>query len=186
MEGVEYSTDLFVTDIEDYLAGQNIPGIHLFGYSMGGYVALRFAQKFPDKTFSVTTLGTKFNWSPETVAKETKMLDPGEMLSKVPEYAAMLAKRHLPEDWKKVVKNTARMMEELGNGAAINEEDLRKINTKVVLGIGLDDNMVTVEETKWAHAALPNSLMVKLEGVQHPLERLPFEKLRELIRKALS
>lgn len=186
VDGVNYSTDLFVTDVEDYLEGQNLPGIHIFGYSMGGYVALRFAQKYPEKAYSVTTLGTKFHWTPETARSEIKMLDPGNMLSKVPEYAAMLAKRHLPADWKRVVELTAEMMMDLGNGAAIKEADLKQIKTRVVLGIGSEDKMVSIEETKWAHKALPNAVLMTLEGVQHPIERLRFETMRDLIQTAVN
>lgn len=186
LEGLDYSIDLFVRDVEEYLAGQNINAIHMFGYSMGGYVALRFAQKHPERALSVTTLGTKFDWTPETAAREQQLLDPGMMLSKVPEFAAMVAKRHAPADWKQVVLKTSSMMGKLGHGSALTKEDLSQIKPHVVLGIGDQDNMVTIQETKWADSALPNSEVMVLPGVAHPIERLTIDSIRSLLKRSLS
>ena len=60
----------------------------LFGYSMGGYVALVAAARAPALVRSVFTLGTKLEWSPEVAAAAITQLDPAVMRAKVPAYAA--------------------------------------------------------------------------------------------------
>ena len=42
----------------------------IFGYSMGGYVALHAARRHPERIGSIMTLGTKFAWDTPTAEKE--------------------------------------------------------------------------------------------------------------------
>ena len=56
----------------------------LFGYSMGGYVALWLAKEIPERVAAVVTLGTKLGWNPETAAREAGRLNPATLRTKVP------------------------------------------------------------------------------------------------------
>src|SRR5688572_10854421 len=110
----DYSMDLFAQNLKDYLDQHNLKNVLVFGYSMGGYVALRLAQKHPAYFEKIITLGTKFNWTPETAAKEVKMLDADKIQEKVPAFAHALSKLHSATDWRLVLKKTAAMMLDLG------------------------------------------------------------------------
>ena len=57
----EFSMQFFAENVMDYLKKHSIETIHLFGYSMGGYVALQLALIEPLKVKSIITLGTKFS-----------------------------------------------------------------------------------------------------------------------------
>ena len=72
----EYSIALFTENTLRILEEHQIDKAGFFGYSMGGYVALNLALKHPGKVDKIMTLGTKFNWTAEAAAKETRMLDP--------------------------------------------------------------------------------------------------------------
>lgn len=58
----------------------------VFGYSMGGYVALYLALYQPERVGRVFTLATKFDWTPVTAEKEVKLLDADKILQKIPQY----------------------------------------------------------------------------------------------------
>jgi pimeloyl-ACP methyl ester carboxylesterase len=62
-----------VADFEYLLQKENIQSAHVFGFSMGGYVALSLALKKPELFKSIMTLGTKLDWRPEQAEKEIKM-----------------------------------------------------------------------------------------------------------------
>lgn len=51
---------------------------------MGGYLALCYAAKHPERLNSVITMGTKFNWTEEQALQESKMLDPETIAEKFP------------------------------------------------------------------------------------------------------
>ncbi|HLP55142.1 MAG TPA: alpha/beta fold hydrolase [Fluviicola sp.] len=172
-----FSIELFVENVRDYLEQNDISSCSIFGYSMGGYVALKLAAQFPGTVNEIVTLGTKFGWTPEVAVKETAMLNPEKIEEKVPKFAAALAQLHAPLDWKEVMYKTAQMMLDLGDQPALTEEELRSITIPVTLLLGSEDTMVTVEETTAVQQQLPNATFERVEGWQHPIERVNKEEL---------
>ena len=180
-----YSMQLFAKDILRFLDEKGIGKTHIFGYSMGGYAALYFALQHPERVGSIFTLATKFNWSPETAEKESKMLNPHKIEEKVPHFAQALATRHAPQDWKQVMHKTAEMMQHLGNAPVLTPDTLRQLQTSVRLGIGDRDNMVTIEETLWAYRLLPSASMLVLPDTRHPLETVPVDRVASEIDQSI-
>ncbi|WP_299767650.1 alpha/beta hydrolase [uncultured Dokdonia sp.] len=176
-----FSMRLFATNVIEYLQEHHISKAHLFGYSMGGYVALQLAKSQPERVDHIFTLGTKFLWTPESAANEIKMLNPEKIEEKVPAFAQKLAAIHTKNDWKDVMRKTATMMYELGNGAKITTQELTQIQHKVSIGIGTKDHMVSIEESKESAAALPNGELHILEETQHIIDTIPSEKLKAFI-----
>jgi esterase len=167
----KFSIPLFADDVLRYLDKNKIEKINIFGYSMGGYVALYLAKHYPNRVEKIFTLGTKFNWTPEIADKEIKMLDPDKIAEKIPAFAKVLEERHAPNDWKEVLRKTADMMVELGNHNTLDLSDYRMIEHRAVIALGDLDNMVTAEETKAVAANLKNAELVVLEETAHPIEK---------------
>lgn len=176
-----FSIDLFVENVLQFLEEQQLDSVAVFGYSMGGYVALRLAQKHPQLVEKIITLGTKFDWSVEAANKEVKMLNPNIIEQKVPKFAAQLQKAHAPNDWKLLLDKTAQMMLHLANKSKLTTQDLKQIQQKVLINIGSLDNMVSVAESEQAAAALPNAQLKCIEGFYHPLEKNDMQQLMPLI-----
>ena len=167
-----FSIDLFTDNVLVYCALKGLESVTIFGYSMGGYVALNLAVKHPKLVKKVYTLGTKFNWNTESAQKEVKMLNPTLIEEKIPHFAKHLNRLHQPEDWKQVMTKTANMMVNMANGEKLNESDFIRIEQQVVIGIGSEDNMVTYEESEQVAARLLKAKVVTLEGVPHPIEKV--------------
>lgn len=168
----EYDILRFVDDVIALMDEQGMKKVNIFGYSMGGYVALKLAQLHPGRVNRIFTLGTKFDWTPESAAREVRQLDPQKIAEKVPQFARALELRHTPEDWKAVLSKTAKMMLELGNGAAMTEIDFQSIKHPVAIGIGTADLMVSLQESKTVAGALPNGRLEVFEGFKHPIEQV--------------
>jgi pimeloyl-ACP methyl ester carboxylesterase len=181
----EFTMDEFAQNIINFLDEKRIESIDVFGYSMGGYAALTAAASFSDRINRIITLGTKFNWTPESAEKEVRMLNPDKIEEKVPRFAAKLKAEH-SNDWKEVMNKTARMMLGLGNGQGLTNASLASIGHKVSIGIGSLDNMASVEESQNAAAVLPNGTFHMLEGVEHPIEKVGIEELRNYLNSRLK
>lgn len=177
----DFSMNLFAENVMAFMKENMIEHTHIFGYSMGGYVALTLATKHPSLIQSIVTLGTKFNWTPESAAAEVKMLNPDVLEQKVPRFAEKLNAEHQPADWKSVMHRTADIMLGLGNGNGLSNRDLSKINHKVCIGIGNLDKMVTITESQSAADTLPNGSIQILEGVEHPIERVDLQLISQYI-----
>ena len=176
-----YSIDRFVQNVLDFMSANQLKNAAFFGYSMGGYVALKLAAHYPVKVSSIATLGTKFNWTPESAAAETKMLNPEIIEVKIPKFAEHLKSTHAPLDWKEVLKGTAEMMFNLGAGASLSDDEIRSIQIPVLIGIGDLDQMVSIDESKRVADLLPNASLKIYEGFPHPIDRVDVVVLKEAI-----
>ena len=155
------------------------------GYSMGGYVALSLALKYPERVGKVLTLGTKLHWNPEIAQKEAGMLVPEKIEAKVPAFAEALARRHAPTDWKELCRKTAAMMAELGETNPLAPENLMPLSHPVRICLGDADNMVSREESQAVADVLANGEFVLLENTPHPLEKVDMGVLAAAARAFL-
>lgn len=71
--------------------------INIFGYSMGGYVAMYMARHLNVNIGKIMTLGTKFHWDEAVAAKEINMLQPDVIEQKIPAFAQQFNERHHPQ-----------------------------------------------------------------------------------------
>ncbi|WP_298417135.1 alpha/beta hydrolase [uncultured Kordia sp.] len=177
-----FDMERFADNIVEKLQTIGISQTHIFGYSMGGYVALTLAKKHPELIDKIVTLGTKFNWSLESAQQEVKMLNPEKVEEKVPAFANRLHELHQPNNWKEVMNKTASMMLDLANGKKLTNDDLHQIQHKTLIGIGSLDNMVSVAESENAATQLPNGILKIIEAIKHPIEKVDVNVLATFIR----
>lgn len=176
-----FTIELFVDNVIEFLNHSKIEKTHIFGYSMGGYVALKLALRMPKLASKIITLGTKFNWSKEATAKEIKLLNPEIMEQKVPDFVSALAKLHQPNDWKNIVSKTAGLMISIESVSKLNSDDLKQIQNEVLIGIGDKDRMVTLEESEKVFSCLDKAQLTIIENTQHPIETVDKVLLANLI-----
>lgn len=178
----EFSIEQFSKDVLNYLSKNKIDTINIFGYSMGGYVALYLAKFHQQKVNKVFTLATKFLWTPEIAQREIKMLDANKIEEKIPAFAKQLEKRHSPADWKWLLQKTAEMMIALGNNNPLSLNDYKTITQSVQIGIGDKDTMVSLEETIDVYRHLPNARFIVFPNTQHPIEKVDLNRLKNEIQ----
>ena len=171
----DFSIDLFTMDLYNFMDELEIVGADLFGYSMGGYVALNYALKYPDRVGKIFTFGTKFDWNPESALKETKMLNPQKMMEKVPKFVDELKEFH-GDKWELLVEQTAKMMIELGSEPNLKAKELSEIQTPVYISVGDRDALVSIEESAKAFRSLPNSRFTVFPDTIHPITKI--DKIR--------
>jgi pimeloyl-ACP methyl ester carboxylesterase len=171
----------FVEDILQFLNDRGLSVCNIFGYSMGGYVALLLARKYPERVKNIFTLGTKFDWDPVSARKEVSLLDPEVMENKIPAFAKLLEERFYPVDWKDAVRRTADMMLGLGQNPGLTKNDLAEIHQNVIISAGSKDNMVSLEYSRQTAENLPNGRYLEWDGWPHPIEKADAEVLANAI-----
>lgn len=181
-----FSIKFFASEVLDFLDKKEINNINIFGYSMGGYVAMYLAKFHPDRINKIITLATKFNWDETIAANETKMLNAEKIEEKLPEFAATLQKRHAPNDWKIVLEKTAAMLIEMGEDNPLKPADYPVIQHPVLLILGDRDKMVTLNETVNVYKLLPKAQLAILPNTSHPIEMVNTNRLAFEIREFLG
>lgn len=174
-----FGIEQFSQELGEYINNQKLRDVELFGYSMGGYVALYYALH-NGSVSKVITLGTKFNWNEETVKKETGMLNPDILEEKVPAFASSLAAKH-GVNWKELVGKTAQMMWDIKHKNFIHPLNLNRINSKVLIGLADNDQMVTLDESFNIYKSIPKAQMYMLPGTRHSFETVNVDLLTSII-----
>ncbi|HJU45517.1 MAG TPA: alpha/beta fold hydrolase, partial [Chitinophagaceae bacterium] len=177
---------LFAEQVHRYIEDQQLQQVNIFGYSMGGYVAMYLAKMYPQSVHKVITLATKFHWDEETAAKELRQSDPEKIAAKVPAFAEALQKRHAPNDWKELLQRTGSMLEALGKSNTLQPGDYGSIETPCLVLLGDRDKMITLEETLNVYRSLPKAEMGILPGTAHPIEQANKIVLSSMIRYFLQ
>jgi esterase/lipase len=178
-----FSIEAFAAELQEYFLTQEIEQASVFGYSMGGYVALYLAKQQPQLFNKIITLATKFQWDETIAAKEVSMLNTEIILEKVPVFAEQLKQRHAPNDWKLVLDKTKTMLLKMGKENPLHPNDYTTIDQPVLLLLGDNDKMVRREETEAVQKALPNSRFQLMEQTAHPIEKIKNEVLADIIRE---
>jgi len=161
----------FAENLSSFIAHHKLAPANVFGYSMGGFVALRLAMTEPKAVNRIFTLATKLDWNPQSAAREAALLDAAALESKFPEYAQSLEQRH-SADWRLVLQRTAEMMTHLGQRHPLNDEALAQLPHRVRLSVGDKDRMVTLDETIAWYRKLKHAELQVFPHTQHPIERI--------------
>lgn len=167
-------------ELASYLEGQPSQPL-VFGYSMGGYVALYLAAHRPELFGSLTTLAVKLNWQQEAenltaYSESLNWMTPTALTEQFPKLKAELEKTH-GERWTSVTEHTAAMLVEIAEHQYLNARLASQIATPVTFLIGENDKMVSITETQHVAEWLPNARCMVLSGVKHPLPSCPVETL---------
>lgn len=179
------SISLFAGELKSFIEEKKLYKPHVFGYSMGGYVALYMASEDPEILGHIITLGSKFRWSEAIAEKEIKNLNPEVIRVKVPKFAESLQKRH-GDNWELLLSETAEMMIAMGKQNPLSAERIARVTNKVMIGLADKDSMVTQEETVEVYKGLSDACMYMLPNTKHPIETVDTELLASLILKFIS
>ncbi len=181
-----FSIRLFAESVLKWMDENKIVKTNIFGYSMGGYVALYMARHYPERINKIITLATKMEWDHFIALDMTRMIDAEKIAAKAPKLANALTDLHHPNEWKEVLHRTTELFLNLGAGPELLTEDFSKINHEVLLLLGDEDLMVTKDETLAASKLMKNSSVKILTETPHPIEMANAEELADLSMKFFS
>jgi pimeloyl-ACP methyl ester carboxylesterase len=172
-----FGIEIFANDVVQFLDEKGFENVNIFGYSMGGYVALWLALKNSNRVNKIVTLGTKFDWSQESAEKEVKKMNPHKILEKIPAFARLLEHRHAPNDWKELMDKTANMMISLGSNPLLTKDKIKTISNDVIILLGDHDDMADREYSIQVAEWLPQGKFFLLPETFHPIEKVKPELL---------
>ena len=178
----EFTIEGFAKHLANEVLRDKPQKIDVFGYSMGGYVALYLESKAAGTFNSITTYGTKFEWSKEIAKMETSKLNYEKMMEKIPAYISYLERIHPEQEVEMLLGRTKAMMNRLGEAPLLTPEVLESIHIPVTIGWGELDNMVTKEESAVTSSHLVEGGLEVLASMPHPLGKVDNNQLLKLLK----
>lgn len=165
-----YRIENFAENVLHYIDQKEMEQVDLFGYSMGGYVALYLARKAPDKIRRIATLGTVLQWNRKTAEREAGFLDSKKIEEKIPEFSRKLDQLH-SFGWKEVVEKTKEMLLHLGENPLLNEDDWDAISQPVRIHVGDRDETAQFKPTFEIYTRLKHGELNVLPATPHSIEK---------------
>jgi pimeloyl-ACP methyl ester carboxylesterase len=163
---IPFQIEALTNDLDQYIS--KIGNCFIYGFSLGGYLALSVAQKGNKCIQGVITQGTKLDWSEETAQKETQGLNIELLKAKAKpfyEYLLNLHGTYLQE----LLNKTESFMLELGHSPTLSQESVNSIQCPVRMVRGGKDKMVSREETIRICDAIKNCYYFEVPSFIHPL-----------------
>lgn len=167
-----FGIETFADDVLEFLNSNSLDQTDIFGYSMGGYVAVWFAHLHPERVGKIITLGTKFDWNVESAEKETKKLNAEKIEEKVPAFARILQNRHAPNDWKELLGKTSSMMKDLGANPLLTKDIFESVKNEIHILLGDQDDMADKNFSIEVSKMLANASFDLLSATPHPIEKV--------------
>lgn len=175
----------FALEIKNYIENAIGGETHIFGHSMGGYVAMYMAANGMAPIGKIMTLGTKQLWNPDIAANEARMLNAEKIKEKVPAFAQMLQEMH-GNEWESLCQKTAEMLIDMGNNPPLTEEDYGHITQPIQISIGDKDRMVSLEETISVFRKIKTARLLVMPATPHPYDQVDVHRLAYKINSYFS
>lgn len=146
---------------------------YLFGYSLGGYLALYLARHHPALVRGVIAVAAKHVFDAAGVAHVVYLAQPERLGRPGNPRKAQLEQAHGAEHWERVTRNTQTLWQAMGARPPLSDDDLRAIATPVLTVSGDLDSLVSLGEFHRLGTLLPNARTGLFAGSAHPIGQVP-------------
>ncbi|HOX84323.1 MAG TPA: alpha/beta hydrolase [Chryseolinea sp.] len=178
----ELTIDLFALDLKRLLDALNLEKVILCGFSMGGYIALRAIEKFPERFDSLILCDTQCSAdTPESKDKRMKSIQ-AIRLGGIELYADQILSGFFFNDpvnkKSKEMIEVRRMIESSSPEVVCNTllaladrsetcSNLEKIDIPVLILVGNEDNVTPPSAAEFMHSKISGSTLFKLGKAAH-------------------
>ncbi len=166
-----FGIEAFSDELIAFVSAKQLTQPFVFGYSMGGYVALNAALKHTHLFSGIITLGTKFDWSNDFTTRETAKLKQDVLLEKAPAFVASLLQKH-GRGWPQLLSLTSEMLHTIQLTHREFIAKLPQLSLPINIGRAALDKMVTKEECFWILQTLTNASYFELAESSHGFETI--------------
>lgn len=176
--------DAFVEDAMASLDALDQSSAHIFGFSLGGAVALRMAQVSPESVERLTLFQTNARWPPALSAQMQRRLDLEGIRDRAPDRADALRSVH--DQPNRLFRELRSFVDTLPDVAEPMWSALSNITALTLVSSVDRDPLFGADVPRRLHDELPNSRLAIVPGEEHSLPGAPIPILAALLRDFLT
>ena len=178
-----FSADRFADEARAALDYAGLEKTDVFGFSMGGYVALHFARLHPGRVRRLAVHGTCVRWDEALVRAMNARLDAGTLAA---DSEAAQRLRALHGDWKALFARTADFVRTLPDRSADMAAAAVQIQHPTLVSAVDRDDLFPLGATQRLHALLPQGRLALVPGARHAFQRLDLDLYAPLLTHHLA
>jgi len=175
-----FSLDLFAEDVRTAMDALDLDSTHVFGFSLGGGVALHLAHQFPHRVDRLALLQTNVQWTEAQAQAMRRRLEPDVIRDRSATRADQLDTHHKHPD--RLLRQLRVFVDTLPTASRTMTDTLSEISAPTLVGAVDQDPLFGLDSTRHLHQQLPASRLVILPGSHHSLTRAPLSLLAPLLR----
>lgn len=148
---------------------------HVFGFSMGGGVALAVARDHPARVRRLAVHGVNVQWRTGEVALMTDPMEPDRLAAETPFWARRLAQTH-GERWPDLARRMAAFTRRLPD-EWITDDELASITTPTWISHGDSDRFFSLDHPLHLRRTLPDARLAVFPGADHAIQTVDADRL---------
>ena len=173
----------YTGDVVAVVEALGLEKIRLFGFSMGGGVALAVAARLGKRVERLAVHGVNVRWN---WAEVEAMVGPMERVeAENPFWARRLAETHGAERWRGLVADLAAFTRALP-GQHMSDLHLNAITASTLVSAGDADRFFDVRHAVDLYRAIPEARLWILPGLDHPIQGVDAEAFAQAVGAYLS
>ena len=176
-----FTADLFTRNARAALDHFDIDQADVFGFSMGGSMALHLAYRHPDRVRRIAVHGGCITWDEAQVEAMLQRLDADGLRNHQPQFAAQLDAAH--RNWDALFDRMRSFIRTLPDRS----DDLQRIASNIehsTLVSAVDrDDLFSLDAPLGLHQTLPHSRLAVVPGERHALSFLALDAYAPLLRQ---
>ena len=179
-EDIIYTPGLFIDNVAALFDHLNLKQASVFGFSLGGFIALAFAHAYPGRVKKLAVHATNLIWDEELVSTMLSRLDHETIRQKSQELVNYLSAMHGGDHWASLFERmkdyTIQLRNYLTEYAAVHQVPMHTLVTAVD-----KDDLFTVQSPVYLYERLPNGTLAIIPGQRHALQNVDLDQLVPLI-----
>ena len=172
--------DFFAESIPAVLDHLGIARAHVFGFSMGGAVALYVARTHPERIDRLAVHGVNVQWDADEVTVMTVGMDPETMEGVAPRWAERLSATHGADRWRGLTRRMIAFTDALPDRRFPNEE-LAQVTAPTLISTGDQDRYFRIEHALNLWQTLPDARLAVHPGLDHPIQGVDPERFAAMM-----
>ncbi|WP_084696289.1 methylmalonyl-CoA epimerase [Salisaeta longa] len=171
-----FGPDLFVANARAALDAFDIDTAHVFGFSMGGYMALEYAFRHPKRVRRLAMHGTTVSWDAALVRGMQRRLRPDAVPSPV---AASLDTAHT--DWRRLFQTMHDWVPALPEASDTMQAHAQALRVPALVSGNDRDDLFPLRDVLALHDAVPDSRLAVVPSARHGLQNGPTKLLADVL-----
>ena len=180
-----FSPGLFIENVRALFEHKNISQAHVFGFSLGGFIALAFAHRHPELVQRLAVHATNLIWDQQLVDTMLTRLDHENIKARSKELVAYLSNMHGSENWVTLFEKMKTYTIEL-RGYFQEFKGVEKTPIPTLVSAVDKDDLFTVHSPVFLYDNLPNSTLAIIPGQRHALQNVDLDQLTPLVVRHFS